>query len=274
MKDKIFIAGLMAIAFVASLNNVYAETLPTDSDDFLIPSWFKDVAGFYSQGVMSDLELVNNIEFLITEKILIVPSSASYAYGETIDSDIIMKLDNTTIKLDAITNEIQLIKTETDKIQTIQNNQYVPFRIPSEVHWMTTDICDEAGGMAQQHQLRINGDSDFVVTSITFQPTGLDEAKDEIAIIALWIDDQSLALRTGDLTSTSSTSYGFEILGLPTFTGGKIPTTITALGDGQQDIVVAFSCFADTTTDITFPDGSIVVSGWKLTSDTITASYD
>jgi len=61
---------------------------------------------------------------------------------------------------------------------------------------------------------------------------------------------------------------------LPTFTGGKIPTTITALGDGQQDIVVAFSCFAGTTTDITFPDGSIVVSGWKLTSDTITASYD
>ena len=33
-----------------------------------IPSRFKDVAGFYSQGVISDTELVNNIEFLIKEE--------------------------------------------------------------------------------------------------------------------------------------------------------------------------------------------------------------
>ena len=33
-----------------------------------IPSWFKDVAGFYSQGVISDTELANNMEFLIREE--------------------------------------------------------------------------------------------------------------------------------------------------------------------------------------------------------------
>ena len=33
-----------------------------------IPSWFKDVAGFYSQGVMSDTELANNMKFLIKEE--------------------------------------------------------------------------------------------------------------------------------------------------------------------------------------------------------------
>jgi len=33
-----------------------------------IPSWFKDVAGFYSQGAMSDTELANNMEFLIKEE--------------------------------------------------------------------------------------------------------------------------------------------------------------------------------------------------------------
>ena len=32
-----------------------------------ILSWFKDVAGFYTQGAMYDTELANNMEFLIKE---------------------------------------------------------------------------------------------------------------------------------------------------------------------------------------------------------------
>ena len=176
--------------------------------------------------------------------------------------------------LEQIQITVDAIKTDTVEIQTIKNNQYVPFQTPSTIPFLSSEICDTAGGSGQQQNLRINGDSDFIVTGITFQPTGLDQATDEIVIVAIFVDNQKLAVNTGDITGTSPVSFGFDIAGLPTVTGGKLPTTIVAVGDGPQDIAISFSCFADTTSDITFPEGSIVVSGWKLASDTITAQYD
>jgi len=50
-----------------------------------IPSWFQNVAGFYSQGAMSGTEFANNIEYLIKEAIVVVPSSANYAQATTIE---------------------------------------------------------------------------------------------------------------------------------------------------------------------------------------------
>ncbi len=192
------------------------------------------------------------------------------------------KLDDGTTGLAAIQgnidmakSDIGMIKTETDKIQMVKDNQYVPFKTPSTIAFLATETCDVAGDLsAAQHQIRIDGGSDFMVTGITFKPTGVDQAADEIVISGLFVDGKSVLTRTNDLTGTFGIPFGFDIAGVPTITGGNVPTTIAALGAGSQDIVFSFSCFADSTTDITFPAGSIVVSGWKLASDTIIAAYD
>jgi len=69
--------------FTSSSQNDAAGAVDTGIN---IPSWFKDVAGFYSQGAMSDEALANNIEYLIKEAILVVPSSANYAEAKSIES--------------------------------------------------------------------------------------------------------------------------------------------------------------------------------------------
>jgi len=153
-------------------------------------------------------------------------------------------------------------------------DQYVVFQTPSTIHFLASETCDAAGGLAQQHQLRIDGSSDFMVTGIAFQPTGVDQGSDEIIIGGIFVDNQNISTRTADLTGTFSIPFGFDIAGVPTIAGGNVPTTISAIGTGSDDIVVVIKCSADTTTDITFPAGSIIVSGWKLASDTITATYD
>jgi len=222
------------------------------------------------------------VAFLVGTIVSSPSASAANPVITLINEQVITKLNQIIAAIAALstgvsaTTETQIddIETETNKIQMVKDNQYVPFKTPSTIAFLATDTCDVAGGLAAQHQIRIDGGSDFMVTGITFKPTGVDQATDEIIIVGLFVDGNSVAIRTNDLTGTFGVPFGFDILGVPTITGGNVPTTIAALGAGSQDIVFSITCFADSTTDITFPAGSIVVSGWKLASDTITAKYD
>jgi len=183
-----------------------------------------------------------------------------------------------TVNLDG--NQAKNLAEPTDDADAATKNyvdsqdQYVVFQTPSTIHFLASETCDVAGGSAQQHHLRIDGSSDFMVTGITFQSTGVDQASDQISFGSIFVDGVAVNFSTGDLTGTSTFSRGWDIAGIPNFYGGNYPTSITATGAGSDDIVLVINCFADTTTDITFPAGSIVVSGWKLASDTITATYD
>jgi len=110
------------------------------------------------------------------------------------------------------------------------DDDYVPFQISSTIHPMASEICDDAGNITgDQHQIRIDGGSDFMVTGVTFQPTGVDEATDSIVIGAIYLDSQALYANTGDLTGIFPTSRGFDIAGVSTISGGNMPTSIVAL---------------------------------------------
>ncbi len=150
------------------------------------------------------------------------------------------------------------------------DNHYVPFKVLATIDVLASDICNIPG---KTSFLNIDGGSDFMVTGIILKPTGVDEVIDSIMIHSIQIDGRKIAMITHDLTGAHPTPYSFDIMGVPLILGGNLPTSIVALCADSQDIRIGISCGVGTTTDITFPEGSITVSGWKLASDTITAVY-
>ncbi|MDH5555230.1 MAG: peptidase, partial [Nitrosopumilus sp.] len=63
---KIIITAIAAILLLASTASVYAE----------VPAWVKTNAGWWADGTISESEFLSGIEFLITNDIIVVPSTA------------------------------------------------------------------------------------------------------------------------------------------------------------------------------------------------------
>ncbi len=65
MLDKSLITGI-AIFAVA----VFGITVASAQQDYLIPEWIKNTAGWWSDGAVSDSEFVDALQFLIDEEVL------------------------------------------------------------------------------------------------------------------------------------------------------------------------------------------------------------
>jgi len=158
-----------------------------------------------------------------------------------------------------------------EEVSSIQATQYVPFKIEATGLPAT---CDVAGGSPDTDSLTIDGGSDFTVTSVIIFPTGVNEGSDTINVDSIVIDGTSFATSSLDLTGLSTSPQASDIIGTSSVTiAGKLPTTITAVGTGGSDIIILIKCNAGSSTNIDFNAGKIIVSGSKLATDAITATY-
>lgn len=74
------IAGIFAFVGSFSFSNA--------ADEQVVPSWIQNVAGFWSNGDVSDQEFVSAMEFLVDEGIMNLPNTVSAAEAQTITSSL------------------------------------------------------------------------------------------------------------------------------------------------------------------------------------------
>jgi len=148
---------------------------------------------------------------------------------------------------------------------------YVPFQAVTGA----LEVCDAfpSDGFSDIDKIEIDSqaaDGDFIVTSILVvaqAPGG-----GFIEIRNLKVDEVvNFVVNSGNLIAGIFGPSAFEVLGESTQNGAFLPRQIAASSAGSPDIIVTLACEA-TTTEITFPAGQIVVSGWKEASDTITVT--
>jgi len=61
-------------------------SIPKDSDESVIPAWIKKVAGFWCEDKIPDSEFILGIQYLIDEKIIIVPGTSGHGTSNSIPS--------------------------------------------------------------------------------------------------------------------------------------------------------------------------------------------
>lgn len=170
----------------------------------------------------------------------------------------------------AIQTTLGLIQTETDKIQMVKNNQYVPFTQASNLN----TLCDAAGGSSTTKTVRVKGTSDTIlITGMTLRVDGVDSATDSIKIVSYSIGGFSLgATQSNDLTgniigSGALGAMAFDVMGVPLAGGANFPTEIAVISSGLDTI---FECNAGTTTNMNIR--IVFVSGWKNVDDTVSVT--
>ena len=172
--------------------------------------------------------------------------------------------------------DISAIKTQTDKIQMVKDNQYVPFTALTATD-ATCDVID-ANSTTMIFQVRISSSAttgNFIITGVFMDANGLNGVADTdfIKLRALSVDGATVGFTVSDnLVGNTNGSSAFDIMGQPLRDGGTFPHQITVVNAGQvHDVLIEFTCNAGTTgSDIGFFANEIKVSGWKLASDTIT----
>ena len=102
---------LAIIAISASV--IAAFTLVASAEEGLIPSWIKTTAGFWVDNQVSDTEFIGALQFLITNRIIEVPSQDSSQVKELQDEITQLKTENSILKsqLDSPSIQIQVSKT-------------------------------------------------------------------------------------------------------------------------------------------------------------------
>jgi len=104
MNSRFTISIITAIVFVVAVTSFSLATSYASAQDQPIPSWIKNVAGFWAKGQTSDIEFLNAIEFLIGEGVIRVSdgSNAPDVDEITIGFIPVEKADELTPKAEAL----------------------------------------------------------------------------------------------------------------------------------------------------------------------------
>ncbi len=86
------------LAIIAiSISAITAFTLVASAEEGLIPSWIKTTAGFWVDNQVSDTEFIGALQFLITNRIIEVPSQDSSQVKELQDEIAQLKTENSIL---------------------------------------------------------------------------------------------------------------------------------------------------------------------------------
>ena len=178
--------------------------------------------------------------------------------------------------LNAIFNIVTDIQTETDKIQTIKTNQFVPFR-----ESLSRDkVCDspDAGSITSFLTIKIDNTalfSSILVTSVGVSLKNNIDASDTVQVSNYISSGGSITnALTVDLTGSNliASRPSFELLGQPLVNGINSPTQIGGATQGANDITFTLACNAGTSgndVEIDF----VIVSGWKPARTAVNIDY-
>ena len=109
MNNKFLRTALMAIIFLAPVAMILVgsttTTMTTAYADDQIPDWIRDVAGFWADGIITDSEFIEALEFLIESRVITVSNdmiqkSESESHEEQIIWGTVTKnIDGNTIEI-------------------------------------------------------------------------------------------------------------------------------------------------------------------------------
>jgi len=280
-------------------NNNFGDVIESISDDTGFVS-IKKTCVFHDTvssadipgGIITDIVLRNAGDKDVKLKKVVVTISINNPIGlsgnipllesiETEVTNIEAKLDDSFFGLAALKSILDQIvalligiDTETDKIQMVKDNQYVPFKATGPAGTVT---CDTLDGGFEIHSITIENDGTsgvFLITSISVQFRGVNDAADEIIYSDVTIDGNTFLINS-QVTGTSTAPHTFEVLGVPLGFGAdaNFMHQIAAESSGSSDVILRVVCSAVGTENITIDTNAIQVSGWKLPSDTVTVTF-
>jgi len=178
---------------------------------------------------------------------------------------------STQTQIDNIESDVGMIKTETNKIQMVKDNQYIPFRAQGSTSFSETcDVPDAASTLTiKSFTITSGSSSPFILTSIhMFFPSVGSGDSDSLQIV-LRSDGQGVA-SSQNLSHSGKNIRSFEVLKLESDSvfGGTFPHQVSANSFVRLDII----CNAGTSgSDIVFNPSSFVF-GWKQATDIITVT--
>lgn len=245
------ILGLIASPFLAQ--SASAQTI--------IPDWIRNVADWWSDGLVSTDQYVTSLQWLIENGYI------QLELGGDVDTNAILSgitsLQNSVVDID--------------------KSQYVPFH----TFGVPQGVCDQAGNGPDTDKIIISNSDrtkKFIITGVILRMTGVDNTSDSIMISRFSTAGTLYQVQSVDLTgSHSSSGYPvvFDVMGAqldPTNTlggSGNIPYQIssypTSLG---QRISFNITCDAGSTSDIVFGNSVFGVTGWMHTDDQISVTWD
>jgi hypothetical protein len=79
---------LIAVGVAGILASVLSFSNVANAQESKIPQWVKTTTTFWSKGEISDTEYVNAIEYLIKERVMVIPSSVQMAEGQEISTSL------------------------------------------------------------------------------------------------------------------------------------------------------------------------------------------
>ena len=181
---------------------------------------------------------------------------------KTTVGDIDAEVTNIEGKLDGnVQSFVSDIKTETDKIQMVKDNQYVPFTKTQT----PLGTCASAGASNVVETFRIakTGESgDFIITGIIMKVGGVNPGA-KLSSIQFVFGGIGYPFSTVDLISGFSGNPAVELLGAPTNPGRTTPYQIAL----DSSITIHLLCTATASADLDLTH--VVVSGWKKPGHTI-----
>lgn len=160
--------------------------------------------------------------------------------------------------------------------------QQVPFTMQIRPQDDGMKCAGPGPGSPSTIRLIIDSDTPFAITSVTFQPSGIDEVEDSISLHGLTVDGEFMGYGSGNLTQKGvpTPNDPIEILSAPVgHTVGAehtiySPHELASNGSpvDDSDIEVTMTCRAGTTSDITFRH--IQIGGWKENSQQLRMTYE
>jgi len=107
---------LFLVAGVLSVGLILGFSFTVSAEENLIPTWIKNTAGWWSEGVVSDSDFVNSIQWLLDNKVLQVSNTEDSEWK--IEADKLYK-ENQQLKaeINVLQNDlIQLLKENTESL--------------------------------------------------------------------------------------------------------------------------------------------------------------
>jgi hypothetical protein len=88
-KKTTLLTATIIFAIIGLITSTFSySNASTEPSTFYVPSWVQNVAGFWSNGDVSDDEFVNAMTFLVDEGIMDLPNVVSSAEAQTITSSL------------------------------------------------------------------------------------------------------------------------------------------------------------------------------------------
>jgi len=181
--------------------------------------------------------------------------------------------------LEALFVDIGLIQTETNKIQMLKDNQYVPFHLSKRFAAVDNNrivMCPDSGLGGVLMDIRSQNQKPFILSSIVFTVGGISHADDRVWVNIINLNTNPVFNgRTIDVTGDffDSTIYTFEVLGLergdnqPGFLPHEISAEVDPIFSNRRPLVIGIQCFNNDSNDMGV--FHVQLSGFKQATDNI-----